>query len=174
MEPKKDLQTVTPEGARVKPTIEGVVIRRAVPQEDERGEVCEIFNLAWGVLPVPVTYVYQSVIMPGRIKAWVLHRQQDDRLFVSLGRVRFGLFDDRPGSSTYHMLNVFTVSERSRALITIPRGVYHGLQNVGQTEALFVNMPTRPYDHRDPDKYRLPIKNDLIPFDFDAQPGAGW
>jgi dTDP-4-dehydrorhamnose 3,5-epimerase len=33
------------------------------------------------------------------------------------------------------------------------------------------NLPTWPYDHADPDKYRLPIKNDLIPFDFDDGPG---
>ena len=54
----------------------------------------------------------------------------------------------------------------------IPRGVYHAVQNIGTTEALFVNMPTRPYNHGDPDKFRLPLKNDLIPFDFgDA---SGW
>jgi dTDP-4-dehydrorhamnose 3,5-epimerase len=34
-----------------------------------------------------------------------------------------------------------------------------------------INLPTCPYDHADPDKYRLPIKNELIPFDFDDGPG---
>jgi dTDP-4-dehydrorhamnose 3,5-epimerase len=32
-------------------------------------------------------------------------------------------------------------------------------------------MPTRPYDHADPDKYRLPLDNDVIPFRFDEAPG---
>jgi dTDP-4-dehydrorhamnose 3,5-epimerase len=69
------------------------------------------------------------------------------------------------------MLNLFTVSERSRALVVIPRGVYHALQNVGETEAMFVNMPTAAYDHANPDKCRLPIRNDLIPLAFEDLPG---
>ncbi len=152
--------------------IHGVVIRRIATQEDERGEVCEILNPAWGVHPAPIVYVYQTTLRPGRIKGWVVHREQDDRLFVSMGRLRIGLFDNRPESTTYRMLNVFTVTERSRALVIIPRNVFHGVQNVGETEAVFINMPTRPYNHANPDKYRLPLKNDLIPFDFNTP--AGW
>jgi dTDP-4-dehydrorhamnose 3,5-epimerase len=49
--------------------------------------------------------------------------------------------------------------------------VYHGLQNVGLVDAVFINMPTRPYDHADPDKFRLPLTNDLIPFDFSLSKG---
>lgn len=170
--PVRDLQTVTPEGESVRPMIHGVVLRRAIPQEDERGEICEIFNPAWGVLPVPLVYVYQATLRPGRIRGWVVHREQDDRLFVSMGRVRVALFDNRPESITYRMLNVFTITERNRALVIIPRGVFHAIQNVGETEAAFVNMPTRAYNHGNPDKYRLPLKNDLIPFDFNTP--AGW
>ena len=54
-------------------------------------------------------------------------------------------------------------SEKNRALLVIPRGVYHAVQNIGITDAIFVNMPTRPYDHEDPDKFRLPLKNSLHP-----------
>jgi len=63
------------------------------------------------------------------------------------------------------------VSERNRALVVFPQGVYHAIQNIGESEATFVNMPTRAYDHADPDKYRLPIRNDLIPYAFDDGPG---
>ncbi len=106
------------------------------------------------------------------MKGWIVHRKQDDRLFLSRGAVRFGLYDDRPDSPTRGLLSLFTISERNRARIVIPRGVYHALQNVGEGEAVFLNMPTEPYDHADPDKYRLPLKNDLIPFAFDD--AAGW
>jgi dTDP-4-dehydrorhamnose 3,5-epimerase len=67
------------------------------------------------------------------------------------------------------MLNVFTLSERNRKLLVIPHGVFHAARNIGETEAVFVNMPNRAYDHADPDKYRLPLKNDYIPFDFDSE-----
>jgi dTDP-4-dehydrorhamnose 3,5-epimerase len=53
----------------------------------------------------------------------------------------------------------------------IPPGVYHAVQNVGEHDAIFVNMPSAPYNHADPDKYRLPIGNDYIPYQFNAKPG---
>jgi dTDP-4-dehydrorhamnose 3,5-epimerase len=49
--------------------------------------------------------------------------------------------------------------------------VYHAVRNIGTGDAMFVNMPTRPYDHADPDKYRIPVQNDVIPFSFDDGPG---
>ena len=170
--PVKDEQSVTPDGHSLRQLIDGVVVRHQAPVEDERGEICEIYNPAWGVLDAPIVYVYQTSIRPGRAKGWVVHMDQDDRLFISRGTIRFGLYDDRPESTTYKMLNVFTISDRNRALIVIPRRVYHGLQNVGDTEAVFINMPTQPYNHANPDKYRLPLKNDLIPFAFDDD--IGW
>jgi dTDP-4-dehydrorhamnose 3,5-epimerase len=66
-------------------------------------------------------------------------------------------------------LNKFTVTERNRSLVVIPRGVYHALENVGNGEAVFINLPTRAYNHENPDKYRLPLKNPLIPFDFGVE-----
>ena len=33
-------------------------------------------------------------------------------------------------------------------------------------------MPTRPYQHDDPDVYRLPLENDRIPYRFEQK--LGW
>jgi len=170
-EPRRDVQTVTPAGERVGRLIEGVCVRPAVTQVDERGEICEIYNPAWGVVESPLVYVYQVCVRPGRIKGWVVHRQQDDRLFASLGALKIVLFDARRESPTHRMVNEIFVGERNRALVVIPAGVFHAVQNVGATDALFVNMPTRPYDHAEPDKYRLPIDTDEIPYRFDSVPG---
>lgn len=169
--PKKDLQTVTADGQAVGRTIAGVVVKRLPPVEDERGEICEIYRPSWGIHPDPLVYIYQVTIRPGKIKGWVEHKKQDDRIFISRGTLRIALYDNRPASETYQLLNVFTFSERNRALIIFPRGVFHAIQNIGDTEAVFINMPTAPYDHADPDKHRLPIKNDLIPFAFEDSPG---
>jgi dTDP-4-dehydrorhamnose 3,5-epimerase len=169
--PVKDRQTVTSEGEPVARQIEGVVIRRSAPIEDERGEMVEVYRPAWGLHPDPLVYVYQVSLRPRVIKGWVVHQHQDDRLFISRGVIRWALYDNRLESPTHQLLNLFTFSERNRALLIIPRGVFHAAQNVGDTEAVFINMPTQPYDHADPDKYRLPIKNDLIPFDFNDGPG---
>jgi dTDP-4-dehydrorhamnose 3,5-epimerase len=34
-----------------------------------------------------------------------------------------------------------------------------------------VNFPTTPYDHGNPDKYRLPIDTPLIPYKISARHG---
>jgi dTDP-4-dehydrorhamnose 3,5-epimerase len=37
---------------------------------------------------------------------------------------------------------------------------------------MFINLPTAPYKHADPDKYRLPLDTDEIPYQFEK--GLGW
>jgi dTDP-4-dehydrorhamnose 3,5-epimerase len=51
-------------------------------------------------------------------------------------------------------------------MFVIPRGVYHACMNVGAVDAIFINFPTNLYNYDSPDKYRLPLKNDIIPYDF--------
>ena len=143
-ERQKDKATITPEGESLERRIDGVIVRPARPIEDKRGEVTEVYRPSWGVHPDPLVYVYQTTLRP---------------------------VDTRTASPTHKHLNQLVFSERNRVLLIIPRGVYHAVQNIGTTEVLFLNMPTRPFNHGDPDKFRLPLKNDLIPFDFSDPPG---
>jgi dTDP-4-dehydrorhamnose 3,5-epimerase len=170
--PMKDPQTVTPEGDPIGPRIHGLEIRRALPRMDDRGELIEMYRPSWLFHPDPLVYVYEVVLRPGSIRAWVVHHKQDDRVFVSRGAQRWAFYDDRAASPTRGLLNVFTWSDRNRVLFTTPAGVYHGVQCLGPNEGSFVNMPTRPYDHADPDKVRLPLKNDLIRYEFPATTGG--
>jgi dTDP-4-dehydrorhamnose 3,5-epimerase len=168
----KDKQTVTADGRPTFEPIEGVRFRPAVTQTDERGSVCEMFHTGWGFDDSPLVYVYQASLLPGYIKGWVLHLEQNDRLFFAIGRLRVVLYDGRKESPTYRRLNQFHVGELNRGLLLIPAGVYHAVQNIGPTEAFFYNMPTRPYRHEDPDKYRLPLDNEVIPYRF--KNAKGW
>jgi dTDP-4-dehydrorhamnose 3,5-epimerase len=163
---EKDRQTVTPDGAPVRELIEDVRVRPANTIPDERGTICEMYNPAWGFTEEPLVYVYQTTIRPGQIKGWVLHLEQDDRLFFSYGHVKVVLYDVRPDSPSHGRINELFFGEQNRALLRIPRGVFHALQNVGQDDCVFVNMPTKPYNHADPDKYRLPLDTDEIPYAF--------
>ncbi|HVT61457.1 MAG TPA: dTDP-4-dehydrorhamnose 3,5-epimerase family protein [Thermoanaerobaculia bacterium] len=169
--PVKDAQSVTPEGVPVAPRIAGVAVRMATTHVDERGEICEIYSPAWGLGPVPLVYVYQSLVRPGKVKGWVVHRLQDDRLFVSLGFIKIVLYDARSESPTLGMVNEILLSERNRGLVIVPQGVYHAVQNIGESDALFLNMPSLPYDHANPDKYRLPLDTDAIPYRFESRLG---
>lgn len=163
---RRDEQTVTPDGLSVQDLLEGVRVRPAVTQIDGRGSVCEMYSPEWNFTEEPLVYVYQTTIRPGHVKGWVLHLEQDDRLFFSSGDVKVVLFDARTDSSTYEQLNVHYFGESRRGLLRIPRGVYHAVQNVGLTDAVFVNMPTSAYCHEEPDKYRLPLDTAEIPYRF--------
>jgi dTDP-4-dehydrorhamnose 3,5-epimerase len=166
--PRPDRPTVDAEGRELVRRIDGVVVRPAVTHFDERGELTEVFSLAWGVLPEPVVHVYQVIATPGSIRGWVVHQHQTDRLFFSLGRFRIVLYDDRAGSPTHGQVDEIYAGERCRALLTIPAGVFHAIQNLGTTDAIFLNLPTRAYDHAVPDKLRLPLDSERIPYRFDS------
>jgi len=172
MNPKKDVQTVTAEGRPVQKLIDGVVIQPATSHVDDRGTLCEIFSPYRAPHPAPLVYVYQFTIRPGKIKGWHVHHLHDDRIFISQGHVKVVLYDDRPQSPTYRMINEIYRSELDRNVMVIPAYVFHAHQNVGSTDALFVSMPSRPYQHDDPDVYRFPIDTDQIPYKFDTR--LGW
>ena len=82
------------------------------------------------------------------------------------------LYDNRPNSPTFGCINEIFRTDHDRTLMVIPAHVFHAHENVGTTDALFVSMPTRAYQHSDPDVYRLPLDTDLIPYSF--QERRGW
>ena len=167
----KDPQLISEDGEVLHDNIEGLIIHRTPPVEDERGELVEIFRSSWNIHPEALVYAYFVSIRPKKVKGWVVHKLQDDRIFVANGTQLWAFFDNRESSKTYKKFFKVTVSEKNRALIIIPAGVYHAVQNIGTSDAQFVNLPTNAYNRISPDKYRLPLKNDLIPFDFSSNGG---
>ena len=163
---RKDAPTVRADGSALQEFIEGVAARRAPAHADERGTLSEIYDPRWGFTDDPLVYVYLATLRPGQVRGWVVHRWQNDRLFAYQGVLRIVLYDARTESPSHGRLNVFHFGEHDRALISIPAGVYHAVQNVSEQEGAFVNLPSQPYNHDDPDKYRLPLENDVIPYRF--------
>lgn len=135
------------DGVRFRPT-------RPVPHED--GTVAEIARAAWPEIDLPIVQVHLTTTMPGRIRAWGLHRHSTDRLFVVRGLVSIVLYDGRPSSPTHGLLNEFRVSDRNPGLLVIPPDLYHGWKNLGVDEAFIVNMPSSLYAHTSPDALDLP------------------
>jgi dTDP-4-dehydrorhamnose 3,5-epimerase len=160
----KDKKTVDKNGVSIQQIIEGVELKKLHTISDERGSVCEMYDQRWGFHSEPLVYVYHVTIRPHKYKGWVSHKFQDDRSFFGNGDLKIVLFDGRQDSSTFQQINEFVVGTNNRTLLTIPAGVWHLFINIGGIDANFVNMPTKPYDHENPDKYRLDLKNDLIPY----------
>jgi dTDP-4-dehydrorhamnose 3,5-epimerase len=149
------------EGVRFRPT-------RPVPHDD--GHVSEIARIDWEIVERPIVQVHLTTTLPGRVRAWGLHRATTDRLFVVSGLVKFVVFDGRTGSPTFGKFSEITVSETSPGLLTIAPFLYHGWKNIGAGAAAIVNMPDRMYDYDAPDALDLPWTSDaarrLIPYQW--------
>lgn len=82
-------------------------------------------------------------------------------MFAYAGTLRIVLYDARTDSDTFGRLNVLHLGGHDRALVSIPWAC--GTRSrTSADEAAFINMPSQPYRHDDPDKVRLPLEN-VIP-----------
>lgn len=166
---RKDGQTVTSDGASVRRITHGVTFREVPTHIDERGSLSEMFDPRWGWHADPLVYAYTFTIRPGYVKGWNLHEHHEDRYFVLAGEMELVLFDPRPDSPTCGEVCTIALGPHKRGIVNVPRNVWHADRNIGATDVVVVNFPTQPYEHGNPDKFRLPIDTDLIPHGF---PGA--
>jgi dTDP-4-dehydrorhamnose 3,5-epimerase len=172
VEPVQDQQTVTPAGERIARVPFGVTFRELVPHVDERGTVIELFDPRWGWHPDPMVFSYMFTIRLGFTKGWGMHRKHEDRYCLLFGEMEVVLYDERPESPTHGLVASVVLSEQRRRLMNIPAGVWHADRNLGSKDLVVVNFPTIQYDHASPDKYRLPLDTDRIPYKFEST--RGW
>ncbi|MBC7933669.1 MAG: dTDP-4-dehydrorhamnose 3,5-epimerase family protein [Rubrivivax sp.] len=170
--PMQDVKTVEPSGESVQKLPYGVSFHDVVTHVDGRGSVVELFDPRWGWHKDPLVFAYSFSIRPGMVKGWAVHKKHDDRYFILIGEMKVVLYDDRPESPTYRLVSEIYMSDYRRRLMNIPAGVWHADQNVGSEDLVVVNFPTIQYEHDNPDKYRLPLDNDYIPYKFDGP--RGW
>jgi dTDP-4-dehydrorhamnose 3,5-epimerase len=163
---KRDTQMATPDGQLVRRLTEGLSIRPLPTFEDARGSLTELYDPRWEWHPDPLVFAYSISIRPGAVKGWNLHRTHEDRYAMLAGVMELVLFDPRPESSTCGEVCRIVLSGHQRSIVNVPRNVWHADHNIGTTDVVLVNFPTTPYDHANPDKYRLPIDTPLIPFSF--------
>ncbi|MEW5806545.1 MAG: dTDP-4-dehydrorhamnose 3,5-epimerase family protein [Acidobacteriota bacterium] len=145
--------------------IEGVKVKNLKIIPDERGRLMEILRCD-DQLFLKFGQVYVTTAYHGVVKAWHKHKKQTDNFTVIKGMVKFVLFDARPDSKTNGHINEFYVGEYNPILIQIPAGVYHGFKAVSEEEVIAMNIPTEPYDYKDPDEQRLEPHSDEIPYNW--------
>ena len=150
--------------------IEGVVIKKLAANADERGCLTEILRSDEEIFE-GFGQIYVSTNYPGVIRAWHYHKKQDDNFVVIKGMAKVVLYDDRQDSPTRGLVNEFFAGEDNPVLIHIPRLVLHGFKAYGMEPAYVVNTVTEPYDHKEPDEFRIdPFDND-IPYDWTLKQG---
>lgn len=154
--------------------IDGVVLNQTAIIGDDRGVILELIDVSQPYWSEGAPYVYMGTCRPGRAKGWGMHKNHTDRYMVLSGEMVLVLFDAREGSPTNGVVQEFFLTRDGLNQLTIPAGVWHAHLNPGTSDLIFANAPTHPYNHADPDKWRLPLENDVIPYSFAKVELLGW
>lgn len=145
-----------------KPSIEGVQIINLNLFVDDGGALAEIvrFDNEGNLQLIPEFKVKQttfSQVLPGVIKAFHLHYNQEDVWFIlPYDRLLIGLFDARKDSPTYQKSMRFVMGAGRAQILYLPRGVAHGMANPWQETARMVYFVNQCFNPNEPDELRLP------------------
>jgi dTDP-4-dehydrorhamnose 3,5-epimerase len=134
--------------------IDGCHAIRLSPHSDDRGHLIEVLTTRDSPID-PIVHVYQVFAEPHSVRAWIYHAVQTDRLCFTDGTFRVVLFDIREASPTFQKRAELIVGAGCPVRLIIPPFVVHGVENMGDSRASYLNMPDRVYDLLDPDKYRF-------------------
>ena len=144
---RKDGQTVRPDWLPAQKTIDGVRIREVRNVQKGQGLLTEVFRADWRLDDGVIAQVFQVALGPGEISAWHAHQRTLDRLFVNRGAVRIVLYDARTSSPTYGQLNEFRFGEHRPALLMVPPGVWHGVENLRGEPSAVLNLVDQAYSY---------------------------
>jgi dTDP-4-dehydrorhamnose 3,5-epimerase len=142
--------------------IEGVAFIDLRQSVDDGGDFMELLRLdqngALEVRPdMKVSQINYSRVMPGAIKAFHLHFNQEDIWFVPpTDRVLVGLLDVRKDSPSCGCTMRFVLGGGRTRLLYIPRGVAHGAGNIWQEPAQIIYFVNQHFSLEQPDERRLP------------------
>jgi len=148
--------------------IDGIVIKKLVTHNDERGFFREIIRVTDDFFTAGFGQWSHSLMFDGVIKAWHHHKIQTDWWYVCSGVLRVGLCDVRKDSPTYEQTMDFFMGDNQPAqVIKIPPGVAHGCKTIqGPVHLLYVTSHT----YNPQDEYRIAYNDPEIDFDWLKSP----
>ena len=160
----QDPSTITASGVSRMASIHDVIVYKPPVHADHRGELVEMYTTPefW---KEDFAYAYQTSIRPGMLKGWFAHEKKVDRYHIVRGELLVLLYDGREDSPTCGVSQKLLLSDRTARQVLIPQRVWHLILNVGQEDAILVNLPSTCYDHENPDRFHIPYDTDLIPID---------
>ena len=108
--------------------------------------------------------IYFSVIFPGVIKGWHIHKKMTLNYAAIVGNIKLVLYDQREESSTHEELQEIYMGEDNYCLVQIPPHIENGFKAIGNEKAIVANSATHPHD---PDEIiRIDPLCGEIPYDW--------
>ena len=144
--------------------IDGVVLTGLAQIVDERGAVLHMIRADSNDF-MGFGKCYFSEVLPGKIKAWKLHKRHTQNLVVPVGTVRIVLYDVREHSKTHGVLREILLGRpKAYYRLTIPPGIWYGFACVGKSPALLANCTDFPHDKSESEA--CPLDDTRIPFSW--------
>jgi dTDP-4-dehydrorhamnose 3,5-epimerase len=148
--------------------IEGVSIIPLKQIADERGKIMHMLR-ADDPYFEQFGEIYFSVVYPGVIKGWHLHKEMTLNYAVISGMIKLVLYDPRESSPTKGEIQELFIGEDNYVLVKIPAGIWNGFKGISVNPAIVANCATIPHD---PDEImRLDPFSKEIPYDWGIKHG---
>jgi len=106
---------------------------------------------------------YFSSVNHGARKGWKKHHEMTLNLVVVSGVIRFILYDDRPGSDSFHQFQEVELSIQNYQRLTVPPGVWMAFTGKAMGTNMLLNIASIPHDPNEAEN--LPIENELIHYE---------
>lgn len=120
---------------------------------DESGILVETMRTDWKEIygeKREFAMQYFSVTQSGIARdetVWHCHPNQEDRFLVAQGEIVVAVADNRQGSETFGLLNLFHMkADIDPYVLLIPKRTLHGFLVVSNTPAVLLNFPTFLYN----------------------------
>ncbi|MCX5658008.1 MAG: dTDP-4-dehydrorhamnose 3,5-epimerase family protein [Candidatus Omnitrophica bacterium] len=148
--------------------IKGVEIYPLRQISDERGKIMHMLKATDKYFD-KFGEIYFSIVNPGVIKGWHLHKKMILNYAAVTGMIKLVLFDDRKNSSTKGQIQEIFMGEDNYCLVKIPAGVWNGFKGIGVKPAMVANCATIPHDPAE--IVRLDPTDNSIPYSWDLKHG---
>jgi dTDP-4-dehydrorhamnose 3,5-epimerase len=143
--------------------IDGVLIHPLRQIPDERGKIMHMLRCTDPHFE-QFGEIYFSVVYPGVIKGWHIHKKMTLNYAVVSGMIKLVLYDERQHSPTRGQVQELFLGESNYMLVKIPPGVWNGFKGIGTAPATVANCATIPHDPEEID--RLDPFDPRIPYDW--------
>lgn len=146
--------------------IDGVLLRKLDIIPDERGKILHMMRSDDDIYE-KFGEIYFSLVYPGVIKGWHLHKEMTLNYAVPVGLIKLVLYDDRENSPTKGQINEFYIGESNYCIVKIPKMIWNGFKGIGMTPSLVANCSTFAHDpdeiiRKDPFSKEIPYNWELI------------
>lgn len=106
---------------------------------------------------------YFTQILPGEVKGWKRHNRMTLNLVVVSGIIKFVIYDDRDGSSSFgEFFEIVLSPEENYQRLTVAPGLWMAFQGMSDQTSMLMDIIPEPHD--DGEGERVPLN--IINFNF--------